>query len=65
MLTSASELQTLKPDMAILKTLDCLGIIATAPGGNWDCVWCFFAPAASLNEDPVAGSPHCTLILYW
>jgi predicted PhzF superfamily epimerase YddE/YHI9 len=25
----------------------------------------FFAPTAGVNEDPVTGSAHCTLIPYW
>ena len=45
--------------------LDCLGIIATAPGENCDFVSRFFAPRAGVAEDPVTGSSHCTLIPYW
>jgi PhzF family phenazine biosynthesis protein len=60
-----AEVQALQPDFAALATLDCLGIIATAPGGNCDFVSRFFAPGAGVNEDPVTGSAHCTLIPYW
>jgi predicted PhzF superfamily epimerase YddE/YHI9 len=49
----------------VLKSLDCLGIIATAPGDDCDFVSRFFAPAAGVDEDPVTGSAHCTLIPYW
>ncbi len=62
---SAAAVRALQPDFAILKTLDCLGIIATAPGNDCDFVSRFFAPAAGINEDPVTGSAHCTLIPYW
>lgn len=62
---SEAEVRALKPDFAVLKTLDCLGIIATAPGGDCDFVSRFFAPAAGIDEDPVTGSAHCTLIPYW
>lgn len=62
---SAAEVCALKPDFAILKTLDCLGIIATAPGDDCDFVSRFFAPAVGINEDPVTGSAHCTLVPYW
>jgi len=55
----------LSPDFAALKKLDCLGIIATAPGEHCDFVSRFFAPSAGVNEDPVTGSAHCTLIPYW
>lgn len=42
------------------------GIIITAPGnGSVDFVSRFFAPDLGINEDPVTGSAHCTLIPYW
>lgn len=62
---SADEVRNLRPDFAVLKTLDCLGIIATAPGDDCDFVSRFFAPSAGIDEDPVTGSAHCTLIPYW
>ena len=62
---SESEVRALRPDFALLKTLDCLGIIATAPGSDCDFVSRFFAPAAGIDEDPATGSSHCTLIPYW
>jgi predicted PhzF superfamily epimerase YddE/YHI9 len=55
----------LQPDMAALMRLDCLGVIATAPGDDCDFVSRFFAPRAGVPEDPVTGSAHCTLIPYW
>jgi len=60
-----TEVRALAPDFAALKTLDCLGIIATAPGDDCDFVSRFFAPAAGIDEDPVTGSAHCTLVPYW
>jgi predicted PhzF superfamily epimerase YddE/YHI9 len=60
-----AEVRALKPDFAMLKKLDCLGIIATAPGSDCDFVSRFFAPGAGVNEDPVTGSAHCTLIPFW
>jgi PhzF family phenazine biosynthesis protein len=62
---SEAEVRALKPDFVVLRTLDCLGIIVTAPGDNCDFVSRFFAPAAGITEDPVTGSAHCTLIPYW
>ena len=62
---SEAEVRALQPDFAALRTLDALGIIATAPGDGCDFVSRFFAPAAGINEDPVTGSAHCTLIPYW
>jgi PhzF family phenazine biosynthesis protein len=59
------EVRDLKPDFAVLRGLDCLGIIATAPGTDCDFVSRFFAPSGGVDEDPVTGSAHCTLIPYW
>jgi len=55
----------LEPDFATLASLDCLGVIVTAPGTDVDFVSRFFAPGAGVPEDPVTGSSHCTLIPYW
>lgn len=41
------------------------GIIVTAKGNSVDFVSRFFAPAIGVNEDPVTGSAHTTLIPYW
>lgn len=60
-----TEVRSLQPDFDGLRTLDALGIIATAPGSDCDFVSRFFAPAAGIAEDPVTGSAHCTLIPYW
>jgi PhzF family phenazine biosynthesis protein len=53
------------PDFERLKRLDLRGIIVTAPGRNVDFVSRFFGPRVGINEDPVTGSSHCTLIPYW
>lgn len=63
--SDAVEVRALQPDFAALKALDCLGIIVTAPGGDCDFVSRFFAPGAGVDEDPVTGSAHCTLIPFW
>ncbi len=63
--TSADEVLSLAPDFSELATLDCLGVIATAPGHDCDFVSRFFAPGAGIPEDPVTGSAHSTLIPYW
>jgi predicted PhzF superfamily epimerase YddE/YHI9 len=49
----------------MLRKLDCLGIIVTARGKDCDFVSRFFAPGAGVDEDPVTGSAHCTLIPFW
>jgi PhzF family phenazine biosynthesis protein len=63
-----TEVAALTPDFSKVAELDCLGLIATAPaqtGSGWDFVSRFFAPRHNINEDPVTGSAHCTLVPYW
>ena len=45
--------------------LGCGGVIVTSKGDKVDFVSRFFTPQASILEDPVTGSAHCTLIPYW
>ena len=45
--------------------LDPGGIIITAKGNNCDFVSRYFTPQASILEDPVTGSAHCSLIPFW
>lgn len=59
------QVASLAPDFAALATLD-RAVIVTAPGrGDVDFVSRFFAPSLGVDEDPVTGSAHCTLIPYW
>jgi predicted PhzF superfamily epimerase YddE/YHI9 len=64
---TAAEVRALRPDFAAMATLDTFAVIATAPGDEEgvDFVSRFFAPRAGINEDPVTGSAHCTLVPYW
>jgi predicted PhzF superfamily epimerase YddE/YHI9 len=55
----------MEPDFIRMLNWDCLGVIITAPGTTVDFVSRFFAPRAGVNEDPVTGSSHSTLIPYW
>lgn len=59
-----SDVAALAPDFAALKRLG-LSIIATAPGDECDFVSRFFGPAVGIDEDPVTGSAHCSLVPYW
>lgn len=45
--------------------LDPGGVIVTATGDNTDFVSRFFTPQASILEDPVTGSAHCSLVPFW
>jgi predicted PhzF superfamily epimerase YddE/YHI9 len=60
-------LRALKPDLGWVKTLPSDGLIVTAPGDmdGVDFVSRYFAPHAGIDEDPVTGSAHCTLVPYW
>jgi len=64
---SEEEVRELKPDFKAMLGWDCLGVIVTAPGDDpeVDFVSRFFAPRAGVDEDPVTGSAHCSLIPYW
>lgn len=63
--TTAAEVRALRPDFAVLATLEQYGTIATAPGEDCDFVSRFFAPRVGVPEDPVTGSAHCVLTPYW
>ena len=54
----------LRPDFTRLGKLD-LRALVTAPGDDVDFVSRFFAPSEGIDEDPVTGSAHCSLIPYW
>jgi PhzF family phenazine biosynthesis protein len=73
---TADEVRNLKPDMRKLLATKYGRAIATAPGESGlgesgegeegcDFVSRFFAPFAGIDEDPVTGSSHCTLVPYW
>ena len=64
---SEEEVKNIVPKIEILNTinLDPGGIIVTAKGDEADFVSRFFTPLASLFEDPVTGSAHCSLIPFW
>ncbi len=64
-LADEAAVRALKPDLRLLAQLDCIGVIATAPGDQVDFVSRFFAPQAGVPEDPVTGSAHSTLVPYW
>jgi len=62
---SEADIRRLKPGMDELIRLDARGLIVTAPGDEVDFVSRFFAPKYGIDEDPVTGSAHCSLIPYW
>ena len=53
-------------DFDRLNEFDVRGVIVTAQGSDeFDVVSRFFAPGAGVEEDPVTGSAHCSLIDFW
>ena len=60
-----SEILALRPDFRAISELGVHAVIVTAPGDTSDFVSRFFAPSVGVDEDPVTGSAHCTLIPYW
>ena len=60
------DVKTVAPDFRKLKAFEQgAGVIITAPGHSSDFVSRFFAPGSGVDEDPVTGSAHCTLIPFW
>ena len=58
-------LQHLQPDLTEISKLEARGLIVTAQGDNVDFVSRFFAPRSGINEDPVTGSAHTSLLPVW
>lgn len=64
-LGSQKEVIAIRPDFTAIAKLDARGLIVTAPGSDVDFVSRFFGPQSGVNEDPVTGSAHTTLIPFW
>jgi predicted PhzF superfamily epimerase YddE/YHI9 len=67
-LGSETEVRSLRPDLDVLKHVDCRGLIVTAQadsGQPYAVVSRFFAPAIGILEDHATGSAHCALAPYW
>jgi len=66
-LGSEEEVKSYEPDFDTIARLAPRGLIITAISSNpgRDFVSRFFAPAAGINEDPVTGSAHCSLAVFW
>jgi PhzF family phenazine biosynthesis protein len=55
----------LQPDFRYLASMQQRGFVVTAPGTDCDFVSRCFYPALGIDEDPVTGSAHTTLVPYW
>jgi len=62
---NGAEVAALQPDFKRLRQLEQGRFLVTAPGDMVDFVSRFFAPGVGIDEDPVTGSAHCSLIPYW
>lgn len=62
---SEEEVQQLEPNLVKIAATPCRGVIATAKGKEVDFVSRFFTPQLGINEDPVTGSAHTSLVPYW
>ena len=59
------DIEKLEPDFAALLAASPRSVIVCAPGDDCDVVSRFFGPQVGINEDPVTGSAHCSLVPYW
>jgi PhzF family phenazine biosynthesis protein len=62
---SESSLKDLQPNMEQISKLTGRGLIVTAKGDGVDFVSRFFAPQSGIDEDPVTGSAHTSLLPLW
>lgn len=65
-----AQIEALQPDFREMSSVPARGVIVTAPGQNnqgetVDFVSRFFGPQSGIDEDPVTGSAHTTLVPYW
>lgn len=66
-LESGSDVRKLQPDLPTFAGLGTRSVIVTAAGDREgiDCVSRVFGPNVGVPEDPVTGSAHCTLAVFW
>ena len=65
LLDSEETLKALTPNFNKLINLEGQGLIVSAQSNEYDFVSRYFCPKYGINEDPVTGSAHTTLIPYW
>jgi len=65
-LDSEDAVRQAQPDLQLLRQVHA-GLILTAPAvmAGVDFVSRYFAPSYGIDEDPVTGAAHCSLIPYW
>ena len=58
-------IKDIQPNFDEIKNLDGQGLIISSTDDEFDFVSRYFCPKYGINEDPVTGSAHTTLIPYW
>jgi PhzF family phenazine biosynthesis protein len=58
-------LRVLVPNLSEVSKLDSRGLIVTAKGDEVDFVSRYFGPQCGIDEDPVTGSAHTSLLPVW
>ena len=60
-----TNIKDIQPNFDEIKNLDGQGLIISSTDKEFDFVSRYFCPKYGINEDPVTGSAHTTLIPYW
>ncbi len=64
LLTDEAAVRAVKPDFAALRQIDRL-VMVTAPGNDQTVVSRVFAGYFGIDEDPVTGAAHASLVPFW
>ncbi len=64
-ISSAEDLAAIQPDLKAISKLKSRGLIVTAKSESVDFSSRYFAPQSGINEDPVTGSAHTSLMPIW
>jgi len=65
-LESDAQVRAVTPDLVRMKDIpEGVGCVVTAPGDDCDFVSRTFVPKRGVNEDPVNGTSHTSLVPYW
>ena len=62
---SEEMIETMQPDFGKVCKLNGQGLIVSSSSQKYDFVSRYFCPKYGINEDPVTGSAHTSLIPYW
>ncbi|MCH3963356.1 MAG: PhzF family phenazine biosynthesis protein [Clostridium sp.] len=66
LLQNEQQVKNISPDFSkMIKVKEGLGVIVTARGNDVDFISRCFYPKLGVNEDPVTGSAHSSLIPFW